>query len=99
MSLFSLIFSSRPLVILMSPDLDLMVGQLSWRQEPIAEVIPSMRWLMEATVLVGPLPRSWSKFPIIFCLYISQLHLLRLFVVQIGWSLMFVRMCSTSGQW
>ena len=65
----------------------------------MAEVIPSMRSSMEAAELVGLLPQSWSKFFIIFSLYNSQLHLLRVFEVQIGWSLMFVRMCSSSGQW
>ena len=84
MSHVSLILSSRPLLILMSPCLDLMVGQLSWRQEAIAMLISSMYLSMAVTELAWCSPLRWSNFSITFSLYLSQSHLFRLLEVQIG---------------
>ena len=83
-SRFSLIFSSSLLLILMSPCLDLVVGQLSWRQEAITVVISSMCLSMDVTELAWCSPRRWLNLFIAFSLYMSQSHLFRLLEVQIG---------------
>ena len=71
----------RPLLILMSPCLDLMVGQLSWRLEAMAVVSTSMCWSMAGMVLIWLMSGRWLSLLEIFSLYSSQLHLLRPFRV------------------
>ena len=93
MSRFSLIFSSRPLLILMSPCLNLMV-----EAGGDVVVISSMYLSMEATVLAWCSFQRRTNFSITFSLYFSHSHLFRFLEVQIGWSLMCVRMCSANGQ-
>ena len=77
----SFILLRRPLLILMSPCLDLMVGSCygdcrKW----------SMCWSMAGKVLIWLMSGKWLNLLLTFSLSRSQLHLLRLFGVHIGWS-------------